>query len=134
MNPEPKIILFDGVCNLCNRTVQFVLKHDKKAIFKFALLQSKAAQRLLENSDLSKPGMDSILYIRGNQVIRKSTAVLYILRDLRGLWKLAFGFMILPAFIRDFIYDIVAKNRYRVFGKRDSCMIPTPELKNRFLD
>jgi len=133
MYPDSNIILFDGVCNLCNSTVRFIIRHDKKGIFRFAPMQKEPAITLMRASGLRMKNMDSIVYIRANKTYQKSKAVLYILRDLKGLWQLAFACIIMPAFIADFFYDIIAKNRYKVFGKRESCMIPDNEILERFL-
>ena len=135
INLENKsIILFDGVCNLCNNSVQFIIKRDKKHPFLFTSLQSDAAQELLLHFTLKNSDFDSIILIQNNKVYQKSTAILQISRQLDGLWKLNYGFIIIPKFIRDFVYTIIAKNRYKWFGKKDHCMIPTQELKIRFLD
>jgi predicted DCC family thiol-disulfide oxidoreductase YuxK len=134
MNNDARIILFDGVCNLCNSSVQFVIKHDKEAKFKFASLQSESGQALLKKFNLPLDQFNSFIYVRGDQVIQRSSGALNVLRDLGGFWKLMYGFIIVPPFIRNFVYDYIAKNRYRFFGKRESCMIPTPDLKRRFLD
>jgi len=134
MNNDARIILFDGVCNLCNSSVQFVIKHDKEAKFKFASLQSESGQSLLKKFNLPLDQFNSFIYVRGDQVIQRSAGALNVLRDLGGFWKLMYGFIIVPPFIRNFVYDYIAKNRYRFFGKRESCMIPTPDLKRRFLD
>jgi len=129
-----KIIFFDGICNLCNATVQFVIKRDKKAIFKFAPLQSGTGHAALRKMRMKPDHLETIIYLRGDRYLTKSSAILYVLKDIGGIWQLVFGFMIIPAFIRDFVYGIVARNRYRIFGKKESCMIPAPELKSRFLD
>jgi len=128
------IILFDGVCNLCNGSVQFIIKRDKKQNFLFTSLQSDAGQELLLHFNLKNSDFDSIILIKNNKVYQKSTAILHISRHLPGLWKLNYGFIIIPKFIRDFFYTIIANNRYKWFGKKDSCMIPTTELQKRFLD
>ncbi len=133
MTHNEHIILFDGVCNLCHSSVQFVIKHDKKNKFKFAALQSDSGQTLLKKFDLPLNDFNSFVYIQGGQYYLKSSAVLKVAKKLGGGWKLLYGFLIIPKFIRDFFYNIVAQSRYRVFGKQDSCMIPTPELKQRFL-
>jgi len=133
MTHNEHIILFDGVCNLCHSSVQFVIKHDKKNKFKFATLQSESGQTLLKKFDLPLNDFNSFVYIQGGQCYLKSSAVLKVAKELGGGWKLLYGFMIIPKFIRDFFYNIVAQSRYRVFGKQDSCMITTPELKQRFL-
>ncbi|MGB3342363.1 MAG: thiol-disulfide oxidoreductase DCC family protein [Aequorivita sp.] len=133
MLDNKKTILFDGVCNLCNGAVTFVIKRDKKNIFKFATLQSEAGTELLSNFKIDRSKLDSIILIDGDRFYSKSSAALYIARHLSGAYPLLFGFMILPKFFRDWIYDFIAKNRYRWFGKRESCMIPTPELAEKFL-
>ena len=134
MDMDSQIVLFDGICNLCNGIVQFIIKRDPKGKFKFAALQSEAGQALLAKLGFPANYKDSIIYVNGNSYYRKSTAALKILKDLGGIWKLFYVFMILPRFIRNFFYDIIAKTRYTIFGARDSCMVPTPELKDRFLD
>jgi predicted DCC family thiol-disulfide oxidoreductase YuxK len=131
--PAHDLILFDGVCNLCNGGVQFVVKRDKKEKFKFASIQSSVGQSYLRKFQLDQKGAYSIILIRGEKYLDKSSAALEITRHLPGLWPLLSVFKIVPKFIRDFIYDFIAKNRYRWFGKKDECMIPTPELKSRFL-
>lgn len=128
------IILFDGVCNLCNTSVQFVLKRDTKATFKFASLQSNAGQKLLAEFKLPLDEFNSFIYIANGKLYTRSSAALHVAKQLNFPWKLMFGFIIVPPFIRNFVYDIIAKNRYKWFGKRESCMIPTPELKQRFLE
>lgn len=134
MNNNERIILFDGVCNLCNGSVQFVIKKDTEAKFKYASLQSASGQALLKKFNLPLEQFDSFIYIKGDQVFQRSAGALNVLKDLGGFWKLLYGFIIIPPFIRDFVYNFIAKNRYKFFGKRESCMIPTPELKKRFLD
>ncbi len=128
-----RIILFDGFCNLCNRSVQFIIKHDRLEAFKFASLQSESGNALLRKHDLLSNNIDSIVFIRDNRFYLKSTAVLYILKDLRGGWRLLFGFIVIPRVIRDLFYDLIAKSRYKFFGKRDSCMVPDERIKDRFL-
>lgn len=134
MTHNEHIILFDGVCNLCNSSVQFVIKRDKKSIFKFASLQSESGQALLKKFDLPADDFNSFVYIKGEQCYLRSTAVLKVAKELGGGWILLYGFIIVPKFIRDFFYNMIAKSRYRIFGKQDSCMIPTPELRSRFLE
>ena len=128
------IILFDGVCNLCNGFVQFVIKRDKKELFHFGALQSQKAQQLLANFNLSEKQLKTIVLVDGNNVFIESTAVLKIAKQLQGGWKLFYACVIIPKFIRDWFYKIVSRYRYRIFGKQDSCMIPTPELQSRFID
>ncbi|MFS0559288.1 thiol-disulfide oxidoreductase DCC family protein [Terribacillus sp. 179-K 1B1 HS] len=126
------IILFDGVCNLCNSSVQFIIKHDKGAYFKFASLQSDFGSKLKEAKQIPDE-VDSIIFVEGNKVYTQSSAVLRIARHLDGAWKLAAAALIIPRPIRDRMYRYVARNRYRWFGKQNQCMLPSPELKERFL-
>ena len=128
------IILFDGVCNLCNNSVHFIIKRDKKKRFLFTSLQSDAARDILLQFQLKNSEIDSILFIENGKIYQKSDAILKIVKHLNGIWKISYGFIIIPKFIRDYVYIIIAKNRYRWFGKREVCMIPTKELQTRFLD
>ena len=134
MNSNQHIVLFDGVCNLCNNGVQFIIKKDKKNLFKFAALQSEFGQKLLEKHQISTENMDSFVYVHQEKAYIKSTAALKIAKELKRGWQLFYIFIIIPAFIRNLFYDLVAKNRYKWFGKKDSCMIPTAELKAKFLN
>lgn len=135
MSPsEPHIILFDGVCNLCNNTVQFLIKRDPEGKFKFASLQSEAGQELLRHFDLSTRDFETFIYIIGDECYTRSTAALRVLNELGGLWRAFYMFMLIPKPIRNSLYRVISKNRYRWFGKRDSCMVPTPERKERFLE
>ena len=127
------IILFDGVCNLCNSSVQFIIKHDLKNLFRFAALQSAFGKLQLAKFQLSNSTLDTFVYIYDEQVYTKSTAALKIARLLKGGWKIFYVLIVIPPFIRNWFYDRVAKNRYKWFGKKETCMIPTPELKNKFL-
>ena len=132
---DKKIILFDGVCNLCDSSVQYVIKHDKKDLFRFVSLQSDLGQKILKHIGINPIHTDSIvLYEPGISYYYKSTAALEIAKGLSGIFTLATVFKILPAGIRDFIYDYVAKHRYKWYGKKDACMIPTPELRAKFLE
>lgn len=128
-----KIILFDGVCNLCNGAINFVIKRDKKDIFQFATLQSEIGQELLSKFKIDTSKVDSIILIDGENCYVKSSAALGISKHLSGGYPLLYGFLILPKFIRNNVYDYIARNRYKWFGKKESCMIPTPELKEKFL-
>lgn len=130
---EHPIILFDGVCNLCNSAIQFVVKHDKKSIFRFASLQSEAGKLLLRNKYDDSNFPDSIILVTGNRFYTRSTAALLVARKLGGIISLLYGFIIVPAFIRNLLYKIVAKNRYKWFGRTAECMMPTSELQSRFL-
>lgn len=133
MRDQP-VILFDGICNFCNRTVNFAIKRDKKSLLKFAPLQSDVAKELLASFNLSSEEMSSIVLIEKEKSYTRSTAALRVCRYLNNLWPLMYGFIIVPKFIRDRIYDWVANNRYRWFGKKEVCMIPTPEVRSRFLN
>jgi predicted DCC family thiol-disulfide oxidoreductase YuxK len=127
------IVLFDGICNLCNGAVRFLIQRDKRNIFLFASLQSDAAQQLLKKYGLNPDAFDSIVVIDQGNVYERSDAALKIASYLGRFWSWLVIFKILPRFFRDGVYNIVARTRYRVFGKRAECMIPTPELKDRFL-
>ena len=131
---DKKIILFDGVCNLCNSSVQYVIKHDKKDIFRFVALQSDLGQKILKHIGINPIHTDSIvLYEPGISYYYKSTAALQIAKALSGVFTLAIVFTLLPTGISDTIYDFIAKNRYKWYGKKDSCMIPTKEILSKFL-
>ncbi|RIV69042.1 thiol-disulfide oxidoreductase DCC family protein [Flagellimonas aequoris] len=134
MEENKKIILFDGVCNLCNGSVQFVIKRDKKDVFRYAAIQSEVGEQLITERHIDTNQVDSIILIEpGVAYFTKSDAALEIAGELGGLWKLTSIFKWIPKSIRDVIYDFVARNRYKWFGKQESCMIPTPELKAKFL-
>ncbi len=127
------VILFDGVCSLCNKLVLFIIKRDPKAKFKFASLQSEIGKSLLLKTELPTNHLDSIILIDGEQYFLQSTAALRILKELNGGWKAIYIFLAVPKFLRDFIYNSIAKTRYRIFGKEDACMIPTTDIKKHFL-
>jgi predicted DCC family thiol-disulfide oxidoreductase YuxK len=127
------IILFDGACNFCDRSVQFVLRRDKKAYFNFASLQSEIGQNLLEKYKIPKDKFESLVLIEDSKAYLFSTGALRIARKLNGAWPLLYGFIIIPPFIRNFFYKLIANNRYRLFGKKEECMIPSPEWRSRFL-
>ena len=131
---DKKIILFDGVCNLCNSSVQFVIKHDKKDSFRFVSLQSDLGQKIIKHIGIDTSAIDSsILYEPENSYYFKSEAAFRILKDLSGIYKSLLVFSILPNSLLNYLYDYVAKNRYKWFGKKESCMIPNPELQSKFL-
>ncbi|MFC6860847.1 thiol-disulfide oxidoreductase DCC family protein [Zunongwangia atlantica] len=130
-----KIILFDGVCNLCNDAVIFIIKHDKNDKFRFASLQSDLGRQLLEERNIDPNYLDSIILIEpGIAWYEKSDAALEISKDLSGFYQGLKIFKFLPKGFRDAVYNGIANNRYKWFGKKESCMIPTPELKAKFLD
>ncbi len=128
-----RILLFDGECNLCNGIVQFVIKRDPNAKYQFAALQSETGQKLLKEYNFPNQ-FDSFIMIEDGKAYQKSSAALRVVRHLNGGWRLFTVFKIIPTPIRDVIYNFIARNRYKWFGKRDSCMIPTPDIKSRFLD
>ena len=131
-NSNEDILLFDGICNLCNSMVRFVVIKDPEGKFKFASLQSEAGQQRITQFGISGK-MESFVLIQGDKYYLKSTAALRMFRELRGIWKLLYVFIWVPRPLRDIIYDVVAKSRYKIFGKKDTCMIPTPDLEARFL-
>jgi len=133
--PENKfVVLFDGVCNLCNKSIQFIIKHDEKDKFRFVALQSEIGQEFLKTFQIDRTKTDSIILIDSkNSFHTKSSAALLIAKNLKKYsWMRVF--LYLPRFLRDFVYDVIAKNRYKWFGKKQECMIPTPELKAKFLE
>lgn len=126
------IILFDGVCNLCSHSVQFIIKRDPKGYFTFASIQGETGQRLVEKYQISK-NLNSLILIENNKYYTKSTAALKICKNLNSIWKYLAFLKVMPPFVRNGVYDIIAKNRYKWFGQKESCMLPTPENKNRFI-
>jgi predicted DCC family thiol-disulfide oxidoreductase YuxK len=128
------VILFDGVCNLCNTGIQSIIKKDKKRKFRFASLQGEKGQSLLREFNLTDNNLDSFVLIEGDKAYTRSTAALRIAKITGGFWKILYGLIIVPRFMRDAVYNLIARNRYRWFGRKDECMIPTPELRDRFLD
>ncbi|PSL43337.1 putative DCC family thiol-disulfide oxidoreductase YuxK [Chitinophaga niastensis] len=130
---ENGIILFDGVCNFCNSSINFVIRHDKRGLFRFAPLQSATADQLSVQYHFSVTTMESFILVQHGQVYTKSTAALRVVRWLPFPWKLGYVFIIIPPFIRNSIYSWIARNRYRWFGKKAACMIPTAEIRSRFL-
>ena len=127
------VVLFDGVCNLCNGFVRFVIPRDPRGYFQFATLGSAAAARVLGERGGPTPGADSLVLVEGGRAYIRSAAALRIARRLRFPWSLAYGLTIVPRPLRDWIYDFVARNRYRWFGRRDACMLPGQATKDRFL-
>lgn len=123
------IIFYDGLCGLCDKSVQLVLKHDKKQLFKFATLQGNLAKQTLPH--LTE---DSFVLYQNHRIYLRSTAALHVAKQLSGLWPLLFTFIIVPPFIRDGIYRLIAKNRYKWFGRYDACKIPNAQTRSRFLD
>ena len=130
MSAEPHVVLFDGVCNLCNGAVRFILARDPGERFQFASLQSEAARRLLRDDGR----VETIVLLEAGKRYTRSTAALRIARGLRFPWPLLYAFVAVPRPLRDLVYDWVARHRYAWFGKRDTCLVPTPEVRRRFLD
>lgn len=126
------IILFDGDCNFCDHSVQFIIKRDKNAVYKFTSLQSEIGQEIKRKYQVPEH-IDSIILVKDDKCYFKSAAALRISKHLSGGWKLLYVLSIIPKPIRDYFYDILAKNRYKWFGKKDSCMLPSPEIRKRFL-
>ncbi|MDX1937934.1 MAG: thiol-disulfide oxidoreductase DCC family protein [Flavihumibacter sp.] len=133
-HPAQKIVLFDGVCNLCSSSVQFIIKHDSKKQFLFGSLQGEYGQAILSRHHLPKDVFNSFMLLEGDVLYTKSTGALRMLKHLGGGWKLLYAFIIVPPFIRNWVYNIIANNRYKWFGKKNECWLPTPALKERFLD
>ena len=130
---DQSLILFDGVCNLCTGSVQFVLKRDKAKKFTFASLQSTTGQKLLSQFNLPNNTFNSFILYQGGKIYTRSTAALKMFQQLKG-WKWVKVFWIVPKFIRDAVYNLIARNRYKWFGQKSECWLPTPELKERFLE
>lgn len=132
-NIDHQVVLFDGVCNFCNYWVNFIMDRDPDDRFRFAALQSEAGQQLLEKFDLPTDDFDSFVLIKEGKVHKKSSAALIIASQIKSWTKILTPFLILPPFLRDWLYSLIGKNRYKLFGKKDSCRIPTPEERSKFL-
>jgi predicted DCC family thiol-disulfide oxidoreductase YuxK len=129
-----QLVIFDGVCNLCNASVQYIIKHDKNDLFRFAALQSEAGKEVIAKYNIDTVKMDSILlYSEESGISDKSTAALKIASKLGFPRNFMTVFLVIPAFMRNWVYDYIAKNRYKWYGKKEACMVPTPELKSKFL-
>lgn len=128
------IILFDGICNFCNSAINFVIRRDPESKFRFATLQSEMAHGLLSTRKFPASDLSSFVLIENNKIFIRSTAALKVCRHLSGLWPLLYGLIVVPRFIRDGVYNWIARHRYQWFGKRDTCMIPTSDLRSRFLN
>jgi predicted DCC family thiol-disulfide oxidoreductase YuxK len=133
MEQQNPVILFDGVCNFCGHWVNFALKRDKKSVLQFTTLQGTTAQALLPKYGITPTQISSVILIEGGKAYTQSTAALRICRYLKNGWPLLYAFSIIPRFLRDAVYNLIARNRYRWFGKKDSCMVPGPDIKSRFL-
>ncbi len=134
MMSSQSLILFDGICNFCSYWVQFVMKRDPGKRFRFATLQSAVGQRTFNEIGLPREELKTMILVDGSKRYFKSTAALHIVKKIGGLWAILFIFIIVPAPIRDLLYNVVAKNRYRWFGKREACFVPAPDMKERFLE
>lgn len=131
--PIQPILLFDGVCNFCEASVNFVIRHDKKGVIRFASLQSKEGLMLAQDFRIDTSQLNSMVFIEKGRPYFRSTAALRVCRYFSGGWRFASLLLIVPVFIRDTVYRLIARNRYRWFGKKESCMIPTPEIRSRFI-
>jgi predicted DCC family thiol-disulfide oxidoreductase YuxK len=127
------VVLFDGICNLCNWSVQFIIKHDPQGRFRFASLQSTSGQQLLALHGIHTQAIDSLVLIVGSHWYARSIAALEIARRLAWPWPLVYALVIVPRPLRDWAYDLIARNRYRWFGRKETCIVPTPALRDRFL-
>ena len=127
------IVLFDGVCNFCNGTVNYVIERDGENYFKFAPLQSSVGRELLQKHEIDPAETDSVILIEGGAAYTHSTAALRIAKRLPGFWAALYPLIVVPRPVRDFFYKLFAKNRYRLFGRQDACMMPTPEIREKFL-
>lgn len=127
-----QIILFDGDCNFCDKSVQFIIKRDFVGFYKFASLQSEIGQKLIQQYNIPT-NLDSFILVTDQKWYAKSSAALHVCKNLNGLWKIFYTLLIIPRPIRDLFYHIIAKNRYKWFGKKDHCILPSPEIRKRFL-
>ena len=133
MNESKAIILFDGICNFCSGSVLFFIKRDQKGYFRFAALQTESGEKIIRQFGIGEGRPESIILVENGRVWYRSSAALRIARKLRRGWPLFYGFIIIPPVIRDFFYNIIAKNRYKWFGQKESCFIPTTHIRSRFL-
>jgi predicted DCC family thiol-disulfide oxidoreductase YuxK len=133
MDYNYSLILFDGVCNFCNSSVNFIIKRDKKNIFRFSSLQSETGQKCLSEYNFSHTEFDTIILIEKGELYNRSAAALRIAKSISGIWKLFYIFIIIPRPIRNYFYDLLSRNRYKWFGKRDACRIPSESEKEKFL-
>jgi len=132
-SPDGPIVVFDGVCNLCSRWVGFVFAHDRPGRFRFAAMQSEAGRRLLARHGLDPENPVSLLLVEGGAAYTDSEAIIRVLSAFGGRWRLAEGLRLIPLFVRNPLYRLVARNRYRWFGRRDACVVPSPDVAGRFL-
>lgn len=132
-NEKHAVVIFDGVCNFCNSSVNFIIRHDKKKYFRFTAIQSETGQRLMQQYNLQSFNLQTVILIEDDKFYTHSAAALRIARHLSGGWVLFYPFIFLPAFLRDIPYKLIAANRYRWFGKKEECLIPTADVRERFL-
>lgn len=130
---KQSIIIFDGVCNFCNKSINFIIKRDQKSNFLFTPIQNESAQELMKKHNINNKSIDTLILIKGEKCFLRSDAVFEIIKELSGYWYLFGVFRIVPLSMRDYCYNFISNNRYKFFGKKDSCMIPTTELQKRFL-
>ncbi len=128
------VVLFDGVCNLCSSTVQFIVKHDKKKQFRFASLQSPFGQEVMKHFGLNTTELNSFILLENNKIYTRSSGALRVAKKLDGLYGWLYAFIIVPPFIRNGVYNYIAKHRYKWYGKKDACWVPTPVLRSLFWD
>lgn len=131
---DKPVLLYDGVCNLCNWIVKFTIQRDKTGKFLYAALQLEKGQEILKHFGLNTNDFDSFVLVDGNKYYTKSSAALRVMKVMGGAWSLLYVFIIIPKPIRDFLYNLIAKNRYKMFGRQEACLLPRPEWKSRFLD
>lgn len=127
------VVLFDGVCNFCNNQINFIIRHDKNDYFRFAALQSDIGKKILSDHGVLMPDLDTFILVENGKTYDRTTAALRVAKNLNGLWPMMYAFIIVPPFIRDIAYKIISKNRYKWWGEKESCMIPTPEVRAKFL-
>jgi predicted DCC family thiol-disulfide oxidoreductase YuxK len=127
------LILFDGVCNLCNALVQFVIRHDPNGKFHFAAIQSDIGRKIFQKYGLDPTDLQTFVFISDNRIFLRSSAAIAVVSHFGGAWRMCAIFWLVPRFLRDAVYSVIARNRYRWFGRKDTCMIPTPEIEKRFL-
>ncbi|MFC2112468.1 thiol-disulfide oxidoreductase DCC family protein [Bacteroidota bacterium] len=131
---ESEIVLFDGYCNFCTGWVLFIIRRDRKKNFKFAASQTPAGAKLLLEFGIQELASHSIVLINNGIIFSKSTAALRIAKKLTGIWPVLYSLIILPRFFRDYFYELIARNRYRIYGKRDDCFLPGPQIRDRFFE
>ena len=133
MNEQNNIVFFDGVCNLCNSSIDFLVRHNRKRNLRFASLQSDFAKEFLADHPIDQKALESVLYFTNGKLYQKSNAILHIALELPFFFRLAYVFIIIPKGIRDSVYSWIARNRYRWYGKKETCRLPTPEERALFL-